>query len=636
MTARVLDTDRKNILHNYSSYNYGLSLYMMKPELAGQTDIQLNNVNAENGFYLLAQSGGSKPEDRVPPLQLSTDKSGKRKLFEGLEFFIDDLSMTTAINAKSSGENSYPFSFDFRFVITEPIGTSFLSLLKASYDILTQQSEVNGVGSPENTFLNQPYALKISFSGYDAAGQLKKDFFQVLYMIKILKMKYRFDGKSPKYEVNAHSFNTFQATNDTSTVKKPITIKGVTFGDVLSDLKEKLTNREREVSEQLREVSESENTTGTPKQIDYIEYDFDLAGFDDLKNSRFVQTEDKTMKARKASMGSIDKTAQSTVKASSQPATIDREQYVESIAAGDNISKVLTNLIRKTEYFQQSLQVQIDQKVVGTSEENVTDTVKPESAQPKQKLTLFSVIPKVDIKSFDEVRKKYMYKATYQIKPYEIAYTSDPNVSETHDYVLFRRYDYFYTGQNLDVKSFEMTMDSSYQIIGVVASSTQTNTQGVPVEMNARAPNANSSGDISLTPAAQTGSNVLSDLSAPDAQIKAKLSIYGDPGYLIPDTFSMFGGNVDTERVDPSVRQTFITVTFKIAQDYEMMSGLLDVSDNLKLNLYSDDTGGGILYNIISVSSTFSGGQFSQDFDMVALPLADMKVITVQEQKTQT
>ena len=66
------------------------------------------------------------------------------------------------------------------------------------------------------------------------------------------------------------------------------------------------------------------------------------------------------------------------------------------------------------------------------------------------------------------------------------------------------------------------------------------------------------------------------------------------------------------------------------------MSGLLDVSDNLKLNLYSDDTGGGILYNIISVSSTFSGGQFSQDFDMVALPLADMKVITVQEQKTQT
>lgn len=630
MTSRIIDTDRKNILHNYSSFSYGLSLYMLKPELAGNTAIDVGSINADSGFYVIAQSGGSKPEDRIPPLQLPDDGSStKRKLFEGLEFFIDDLSMTTAVNARGSGDSSMPFSFAIKFSITEPIGTSFISLLKAAFLEITKRSEVNGVASNENTFLNQLYGLRISFSGYNTNGDLEKDFFQVFYRIKILKIRFRFDGKSPKYEIEAGSYDTTQCTDNTSVIKKPITVKGVTFSDILNDLKEKLTQREKDVADQLKQVSEKESDT--PKIVDYVEYDFDLSGFDDLMNSKFVQTEDKTMKARRTNMAPVDKTNQATVKVSGEPSTIDREQYIESFAAGDNVSKVLLNLIRKTEFFQQSLKVQTDQKIVGTSETKLSDTLKPPS-QTKNKLTLFSIIPKVSIKSFDEVRKRYMYRATYQIKPYQISYTSDPNVSETHDYVLFRRYEYFYTGKNLDVKSFEMTMDSSYQIAGTISSSTQTNTQGIPVEMATRAPNANSGGDMATTP--QAASNVIADLSAPDAQIKARMSLYGDPGFLIPDTYNMIGGDIDVQ-TNPSVRQTFVTVSFKIAQDYDMQTGLLDVSDNLKLNLYSDDTGGGILYNISTISSTFSGGQFTQDVEMVALPLSDMKVISVEEQQNE-
>ncbi len=255
MSSTIIDTDRKNILHDYTSTNYKLSLYMLAPVLAGNPTVDLAGLNTTNGFYLLAQSGGSKPEDRVPPLQLP--ENGKRTRFEGLEFFIDDLSMTTGVNASGTGDNSMPFSFGFRFVITEPIGTSFLVMLKDSHEAITKLWQLKGVASSENTFLQQPYGLKIAFNGYDGAGNLHQEFFQAFYLLKILKIKFKFDGKSPKYEIEAGSFSCTQATDNTSTIKKPITIKGHTFEQVVDDLKQKLTQREIDVKDQLTEQNQT-------------------------------------------------------------------------------------------------------------------------------------------------------------------------------------------------------------------------------------------------------------------------------------------------------------------------------------------------------------------------------------------
>ena len=96
----------------------------------------------------------------------------------------------------------------------------------------------------------------------------------------------------------------------------------------------------------------------------------------------------------------------------------------------------------------------------------------------------------------------------------------------------------------------------------------------------------------------------------------------GDPDWLVYDgvppvteapTNQKFGPN---GAINPAAEQVFIEINFKEATDYDNLTGLLGINENItfwstkaKGNL---GAGEGIAYNIYNVKSTFRGGAFKQ------------------------
>ena len=123
-----------NPLSQFASYTYNLSLYMVTPEaydafvVSGRRNIYaLNSANSEegaeqtSGVYLIAQSGGiGSGEKRAPGFNY--------------DYYIDDLVIKTATNAKNTGTSTNTTAIKFK--IYEPYGFSFVSNLKRSQDAL--------------------------------------------------------------------------------------------------------------------------------------------------------------------------------------------------------------------------------------------------------------------------------------------------------------------------------------------------------------------------------------------------------------------------------------------------------------------------------------------------------------------
>lgn len=139
-----------NVLDQYSSYTYTLSLYLLSPqEFANlrETGIPSNSSN------LLLQSGGAQ--------------LGQRNQEMPLDFYIDNLRLTTLPQGKSTGgaNSATELSFD----IIEPSGVTFLERLAQA---TRQHVKNNGQLSQTNNYAAQMYALGIKFYGYDSNGEL--------------------------------------------------------------------------------------------------------------------------------------------------------------------------------------------------------------------------------------------------------------------------------------------------------------------------------------------------------------------------------------------------------------------------------------------------------------------------------
>lgn len=623
----VIDTGQKNPLHDYASHTYRLSLYMISPKRLGEGlgDVTSeSNLTPDSGFYLLARSGGSKPEDRAPALQLT--ESIEDNPFRGLEFFIDDLSLTTAVNAKMTDDSATPASFNFKFKISEPFGTSFLMVLRDSHERILKEHPIRGSDKTDTLFLNQPYGLKIEFIGYDSAGNIlpATKIPAVFYSLRLINMKHRLDGKMSQYDISAASFSYSHGLGKLSNVDTSVTAEGVTFQEWANDFAAKLNQVQQKLTAKIREDVQKQIQAGTIEKeydLDTTEYEIDVSAFPELASSQFAQDTTKQTTARTAPMGppGTRSSKNATDKASSAPGakTVNRQKYTYTAPAGDTITKVLTTVAAKTVFMQLPLAAK---PLVGPVQPG--DTSEEEHAQKNtRKMLWMSVTPVVTVKSMDNARNSYAMKIKYVVKPYKVAYAKDPNVGKFYSPELHRRYEYYYTGKNLDVKSFELNLNATYFLTGTDKPATNPFSSGMPITTGRRAPGVNSAGDQSMAAPAQTMKKVIADFTDPSAMMNAKLTIYGDPGYLVrdPDTFN---SSVDTAGViDPMKKMVFIQMKFKVATDYNTTTGLLDVTDNLRFNKFNNSTAdaNGMLFMVNTVTSTFSNGSFMQDLQVIPM-----------------
>jgi len=211
------------------------------------------------------------------------------------------------------------------------------------------------------------------------------------------------------------------------------------------------------------------------------------------------------------------------------------------------------------------------------------------------------------------------------IQPYDTPYVRSAYITKrTPYYGPTKRYDYWFTGKNSEVISYEQQFDNLFNTIALDPKASGIDSD-VPIMTNTPQ-QADRTGKPNEGKEAQN-SYTTSLYTAEDAS-KIKFKILGDPDYLIqpPGTGEVYNKfyRADGYTINPTSGQVFVEINFREPEDYDSNTGLLSINDSItffnRSNLTPVVKGGGVSYIVKNVVHTFSSGKFQQDLELALNP----------------
>jgi hypothetical protein len=646
----------KNPLGSLASYTYQLSLYMISPDAydafiaSGRRNIDLFNeqfvgsIAAENvtdlsdrGVFLVAQSGGSSPTDRTPEFKY--------------DYYIDDLSFRHLVNSKATGGSVGNIDFNFR--ITEPYGFSLITNLKKAQDRIRNTSTNN----PTKQF----FMLGIRFYGWDqdgtqVTGKEIRDgnpldvnsrgtgaIFETFYDLVVSEIKFKIDGKASVYQFKAVATSPAYSVNlRKGMVNTSIEAYGSTVREMLSGPKGLITLLNKE-QQKLKE----NGTINIPTV-----YKINWVGDSEQIATASVVSETRTNKSTQ-SAGQAKNTDE--VNPDSDTTASPNSNQERLNFSNVPIIQAIDQVIARSKYIE-------DAMVKNYTDANEADTKTnsfPADKSPNKKFTWFRITPEISNIKWDEAIKDWAFVITYKINTYLVPVIDNPYVQNNVKYYgPHKRYDYWYTGQNSEIISYTQELNNTY-FTNVLGGGGVKNTnlaqpgnqegnassvegQGPAVLPNTPTPGDNNGAQGTLNMAAVN--SVRTTLYDPGSFATAKISILGDPDYLMQEMVtSSTGLNKAYSRfyednsftINPTGGQVFIEIDFKEGVDYstnefndnlvginelQSAAGTLSINDSILFWDYNPEARKiikGISYKLISVTSNFSKGAFTQQLSAV-------------------
>jgi hypothetical protein len=643
---------KDNPLSKFSSYAYSISLYMVTPEYYNSFAFSnppgtLPPVEMDEGIYVVAQSAGI---DNSVDRRLLTKSRNLGPKQEGLDFYIEDFELETIM--PTGADNLAIAVQSMSFKIIEPIGFSFLQ------DLAIASTRLNGLSkmaseSPPN-LMKQNYIIGIRFRGYDVNGAVvnpyvagtsfnKTDPLSIterFIACNLTNMTFKLDSKATIYSFTAtpisqqaalsEGTNTLSST--TGIVATNVTVNDALVGEAINS--QSLMNSLNAREEEKRKIGQIEIPTT---------YEIEWVGGPNNPIAKSLLIDDPTVEKQITAMYAAKTTAGSNVGGSFKSPTYNKDTRSFSFAGGSSVVEAIDNIIVKSQFVSSAL------NAVNTGE--VESEQKP--AANLKELEWYYINPIATIKGRDPKTQNWAYKITYQIGVYKIPYIRTQYKNKSSAYPgPYKMYNYIYTGENNEILEYEQTYDALYTAISALTSKTTTNEPAntlkrkignIPV-ITAPSTNSNATGGKQNAGSA-LNENVRAQLYSPSDQQKAKITIMGDPDYIMTSIGvdqgigSIYGSGVSTQgiisgtsaprqlygndySINPHGGQVFIQIAFGIATDYED-NGLLDVGNDIQFYETEDEQASGIrgfIYQVLIVSSSFSRGLFTQKFDMSFIP----------------
>ncbi len=625
-----------NPLSDFSSYNYQLSLYMVTPEASnkfiasGMTQVG-NGTTSSNGFYLLAQSGGINNS-------LANEPGGNKRApgFE-LDFYIDDLKFKTITSLKDQGSASAQ-SASFEFNIYEPFGLSFTSRLTTAAKEMQASSTLPGFDGESNA-LGQFYVLGIRFYGYDKNGAIvtadqyngsdnastKTDnqaLFERFYSLKISSFKFKLDGKMTVYNIQATALSMTESFGaKRGQLGSNATLSGATVKEMLTGKNGLVTklNKEEEASAEKRRKEAKNKTKST---IIPNSYHIEFEPNSGIEDAIMVDPKDFAKYKTVVAMNSATSTKDSNP-ANEGKASTNKGIRNLTIASGSHMVAAVEQVIKQSSYIKDMM----------TKVDSALSESDPSVNGSPAEVAWFTVTPGIEVLGYDTVLNDYSYKITYYVQRYIVPFVRTAMVSKTSTYPgPHKKYEYWYTGKNTEVLSYEQTYNNLYFLTGV---SNSPNESSPPIPKVDKPQPGNQTG--AQNKAAESVNALAVDLYDPGSTVMGKMTIMGDPDYLsqtlgssMNSVFEKFYGP-DGYTVNANGGQIFVELNFKTAEDYnsgtdpEVPAGTLSINDNIRYYNYDDsikDSIKGITFEMKWVNSTFSKGKFTQEIEMYATDLA--------------
>jgi len=675
-----------NPLSKLASYTYQLSLYMITPDAyaafvnSGRQKIdvlstagpatQTSNVGA--GAYLIAQSGG-----------INNSSTRRAPGFE-LDYYIDNLRFKTLIGTKATGTDTSAVT-DIAFQITEPYGFSFLTNLKRAADALKAYTDSTSYKNLSNDF-KQIYILGIRFYGYDINGNIitSRDnlygqpidpagsgaLFENYYDMQITNVKFRLDGKTVVYSVEATGINA-QALLGTKRGRMPtgLKVQGKTVNDALQGPEGLFTKLNK---------SELEKTSKDPASATYpnvynVIYQGDAATRIGLAS---MVTKSDLDKWRWPGSGARTTTESNDSQGAKPP---DPNERLFTFNNDTSIIQAIEQIIKKSSYMEQALSTVYSNTKQPDPNQKNNQQVKRDNPIP---IAWFTVSTEIVGVTWDPKIQDWAYRQNFIISVYDIPSVATPYAPDkTRYYGPHKRYDYYFTGQNSEILDYQLTFNNLYfnTVLGIegkdfkpigsgqnpgagreteqtgsrsnsgsATGNTQNTAGNTGQKSDAPPPGSKdtsagtaTAGGTSVTPGVRSNSNrtgslavglevqnsIVTSLHDIEAYANGSIKIFGDPDFLVRDSATsitdLYSKFYDTDGYTISAQggQVFIEVAFKEAVDYKNSNGLMEINENIFFLNYpqyiKDMVQGAVIWEVSEVDSVFASGKFEQTLKLL-------------------
>jgi len=611
-----------NPLSKFTSSTYRLSLYMVP--------ISEFNIYQDTGTWnlknltLIVKSGGITP-----------GIDSNRSRYFDLDLYIDNLEIQTIVSEKVTGISTT--SYDFKFQIMEPYAINFSdNLVNAAIEMQKRENKRMDINNPINA-LYQHYLLAIEFVGYDNNGVIQTNDKTLIryFPIQIIKMNFKLENKLTVYEINAKLTPEYIATSKTiSNFREATTVSATTVEDALNKLAAAFNASERVLSgpDKNQEIPneffikfEKNSKIASALLIDKNHY---LVDKTPMPSGQPEPPESAVL----SSLGINVRLSESA------SAEVVKQQRQITAAPGVSWYKIIDQIITQSEYIISALKV-VDKEQLDKVKSTDRDAVVNNKPEP---LYWYHITPSVKIKGIDKKSNRFAYSITFVIQQKEIPYVRALAIGSTTTYKgPYKRYDYWYSGQNKEILSYEQSYNMLYYVTAAansaIANSTNQYDDPSPVHPTTT---TDSSPTGSLPNSKETVNTVKTSLYSPYDSLHAQIKILGDPDYLMTSEASIY--QIITQKtygedytINPASGQVFIELGFSQVKDYNYQTndGLLRPNNDITFWNYTPEikkmTGNRMIYMLLSLKSHFSKGLFTQDLKTVLPPFNSNNTVNV-------
>jgi hypothetical protein len=593
------------------------------------------------GAQLLIQSGGA-------PV------NGRNRFFSN-DYYIDKIELTSKITGK--GTNAAHNVNTVKMTIVEPNGITLINNLDRA---VTEY--LGSVEGKKKNFTAQMYLLVIRFYGYDAQGNLvragtvapdgisdRSAFVEKWYPLCITKIDYKVANKLVEYEIMATSPSyIIGAGTSRGSIPYNVELSGVTVKDILSGPAQYTTVTSNGIQTDdegvpllaadqglggptISNVPPS-NASAAPSNKTTVrqglvtamnEYQKQLVRqgiytYPDTYSVEFVNP--SLEQALIKNKGSTDKSKVSN--STSQNAadqklgskqSADTNSKIATITAGSQLVQVISQIVRNSSYLE-------DQQIV-IFDPNSQKT-KPNGAAANN-LAYFKIGLQATPTKYDPKRNDFAYDIKYIVNLYRINesgsnYFYVPTFKGVH-----KEYNYWFTGENNSVLSYEQSMNTMYTSVLSGGSSNPATVINDAIKFNFQPRSAESSqgadGKVN-----EPKANLTDYLQNPGDLANCTMTIVGDPAWL--QQGEAFAG---LSKNDPFYFKSFLadgTINFEsqqicfevlinAAKDYNLSTGIIDPNEQTTYFLNGRQPGGArqsYVYQAQECISEFNRGKFTQ------------------------
>jgi hypothetical protein len=346
---------------------------------------------------------------------------------------------------------------------------------------------------------------------------------------------------------------------------------------------------------------------------------------EELKNAKVVIPGTDNDLSRAAGSRPTDTKAGNTRKNTS----IDKNSKLFEILPGTPIIQWLDQMIRNSDYIKKQASTLVSED----ADAQEGGFYGEKAAQPKSPIKWYKIIPYVEVKQYDNLRRTYAYKITYVISDYYITDPKSPYFKRAPWPGPDKLYLYTFTGQNTQVIQYEQSLDFLYR---------QTFTLNAPLATDATQ-QAGSAGMIgpsyafrvvaetgkqgSLGPSTDLSARAAAGIYSPTDFADLKIRVVGDPDYLFQDYYNVTQGQIAREEfkrlgkqngLNSNYSELYLQMSFLTGDDWNLASGIVNVEPKAGYVRKVSNA-----YRINRVVSTFQAGRFEQEVEGTLLTNVD-------------